>query len=50
MYLFESALPPEVIEADFCPEETARNTSWKRTYHGHKDKKLCPHGTIGKLL
>ena len=50
MYLFESALPPGVIEADFCPEETARNTTWKRTYHRHTDRKLCPHGTIGKTL
>lgn len=50
MLFSKPALPSGVKEADFCPEESARNTTWKKTYHGHTDKKLCPNGTIGKVL
>ncbi|CAB4003547.1 adhesion G -coupled receptor L3-like [Paramuricea clavata] len=45
--IFCQGLPSGVKEADFCPEESARNTTWKKTYRGHTDKKLCPNGTIG---
>ncbi|XP_028413002.1 uncharacterized protein LOC114535873 [Dendronephthya gigantea] len=41
------ALPSEVTETDFCPEEKTRNVTWKRTYRGQTDKNLCPNGTIG---
>ena len=50
--LFKPALPSRVRsrQADFCPEDAARNITWKKTYHGHNDKNLCPNGTIGKVL
>jgi hypothetical protein len=47
--IFKTALPAGVKDTDFCPEETARNVTWKQTYHGHQDKRLCPNGTIGKV-
>ena len=46
----KTALSSEATKAEFCPEETARNITWMKIYHGQTVKQLCPNGTVGNVL